>query len=114
MAELQPQVHVQLVQPFAQVDDAGTSGHGFKLAPMLGKYVADLMLDSIGDPGLGEFHPDRFTTGSLVSGGYGRAQSSASTVGQVCRPRQQQPRSNRCAHDVGVGGGVRFPEWLDA
>jgi glycine/D-amino acid oxidase-like deaminating enzyme len=53
--------------------DAGTSGHGFKLAPILGKHVADLVLDGVADPGLTEFHPDRFATGTLVSGGYGRA-----------------------------------------
>lgn len=53
--------------------DAGTSGHGFKLAPMLGRYVADLVLDGSGDPGLTAFHPDRFLTGDHVRGGYGRA-----------------------------------------
>jgi len=53
--------------------DAGTSGHGFKLAPVLGRYVADLVLDGVADPGLDAFHPRRFLTGEGLSGGYGSA-----------------------------------------
>ena len=53
--------------------DAGTSGHGFKLAPILGRHIADLLLDGVGDPGLRAFHPDRFGTGNHLVGGYGRA-----------------------------------------
>lgn len=53
--------------------DAGTSGHGFKLAPVLGRYVADLVLDGVPDPGLDAFHPRRFLTGEELRGGYGRA-----------------------------------------
>lgn len=53
--------------------DAGTSGHGFKLAPALGAYVADLVLDGTGDPDLKEFSSDRFSIGQFVKGGYGDA-----------------------------------------
>jgi glycine/D-amino acid oxidase-like deaminating enzyme len=53
--------------------DAGTSGHGFKLAPALGRHVADLILDETPAPGLAEFHPGRFAAGAEVKGGYGRA-----------------------------------------
>lgn len=49
--------------------DAGTSGHGFKLAPALGRQVADLVLGRP-DPGLAQFHPSRFQTGELLSAGY--------------------------------------------
>jgi glycine/D-amino acid oxidase-like deaminating enzyme len=48
--------------------DAGTSGHGFKLAPALGRHVAALVLGDPTDPGLADFHPDRF-----ASGGHGLA-----------------------------------------
>jgi sarcosine oxidase, subunit beta len=54
------------------VVDAGTSGHGFKLAPALGGYVAGLVLAEA-DPGLAAFHPDRFTTGDGLAAGYGEA-----------------------------------------
>jgi sarcosine oxidase, subunit beta len=54
------------------VVDAGTSGHGFKLAPALGGYVADLVLDDP-DPGLAPFHPARFDTGEGLAAGYGEA-----------------------------------------
>jgi sarcosine oxidase subunit beta len=51
--------------------DAGTSGHGFKLAPALGKHVADLVLRSGDlDPRLAEFDPFRFARGSELSAGY--------------------------------------------
>ena len=49
--------------------DAGTSGHGFKLAPALGRYVADLVMGE-GDPELEQFHPRRFTEGHLLGAGY--------------------------------------------
>jgi glycine/D-amino acid oxidase-like deaminating enzyme len=49
--------------------DAGTSGHGFKLAPALGKRVADLVLGTP-DPGIAQFHPRRFKAGDLLSAGY--------------------------------------------
>jgi sarcosine oxidase, subunit beta len=52
--------------------DAGTSGHGFKLAPALGRHVADLVLGEP-DPGLAAFHPDRFDRGSALAAGYGAA-----------------------------------------
>jgi glycine/D-amino acid oxidase-like deaminating enzyme len=51
--------------------DAGTSGHGFKLAPALGKHVADLVSRSPElDPRLEDFDPFRFTRGSALPAGY--------------------------------------------
>ena len=52
--------------------DAGTSGHGFKLAPGLGRHVADLVLGEP-DPELAQFSPARFQTGATITGGYGEA-----------------------------------------
>lgn len=51
--------------------DAGTSGHGFKLAPALGRHIADLLMDKPVDPGLEQFSPQRFAEGAELSGGYG-------------------------------------------
>ena len=51
--------------------DAGTSGHGFKLAPALGRYVADMVVGKPTDPGLAQFDPSRFDEGRTLSGGYG-------------------------------------------
>lgn len=54
--------------------DAGTSGHGFKLAPALGKHVADLVEGSPDlDPGLADFDPFRFERGSALAAGYREA-----------------------------------------
>lgn len=53
--------------------DAGTSGHGFKLAPALGRHVADLVTGADADPGLRDLRPDRFSDGQLLKGGYGQA-----------------------------------------
>jgi glycine/D-amino acid oxidase-like deaminating enzyme len=54
--------------------DAGTSGHGFKLAPALGKHVADLVTDAPElAPGLAEFDPFRFERGGGLRAGYGAA-----------------------------------------
>lgn len=51
--------------------DAGTSGHGFKLAPALGRHVAAMVLGDTTDPGLRDFHPDRFQGGGAgLSAGY--------------------------------------------
>ncbi len=51
--------------------DAGTSGHGFKLAPALGKHVADLVSGSpMPDPRLEDFDPFRFSRGSALPAGY--------------------------------------------
>jgi glycine/D-amino acid oxidase-like deaminating enzyme len=50
--------------------DAGTSGHGFKLAPSLGRHVADLVTGAATDPGLAEFDPFRFESGKTLSAGY--------------------------------------------
>jgi sarcosine oxidase, subunit beta len=51
--------------------DAGTSGHGFKLAPALGKHVADLVSGSAElDPRVHEFDPFRFTHGNALPSGY--------------------------------------------
>ena len=52
--------------------DAGTSGHGFKLAPAIGRHVADLVLGDP-DPELAAFGPDRFEAGLTRTGGYGEA-----------------------------------------
>ena len=52
------------------VVDAGTSGHGFKLAPALGKHVADLVAGDPVDPGLEQFHPSRFDAGRPLAAGY--------------------------------------------
>jgi len=51
---------------------AGTSGHGFKLAPALGKYIADLVCGNP-DPGLVQFHPRRFAEHHELAAGFGRA-----------------------------------------
>ena len=53
--------------------DAGTSGHGFKLAPALGRHVADLVQGAPTDPGLDQFHPRRFDEHHELGAGYGRA-----------------------------------------
>lgn len=51
--------------------DAGTSGHGFKLAPALGKHVADLVSASPAlDPRLADFDPFRFGREGALSAGY--------------------------------------------
>ncbi len=50
--------------------DAGTSGHGFKLAPALGRYVAALLMGEEADPGLADFDALRFEKGRTVSAGY--------------------------------------------
>ncbi len=50
--------------------DAGTSGHGFKLAPALGKHIADLVTGAQIDPGLADFNPFRFEDGRGLSAGY--------------------------------------------
>ena len=51
--------------------DAGTSGHGFKLAPALGRHVADLVMGSPDtDPELAGFDPFRFERGSELAAGY--------------------------------------------
>jgi sarcosine oxidase subunit beta len=49
--------------------DAGTSGHGFKLAPALGRHVAELVLGRP-DPRIAQFHPRRFEKGELLAAGY--------------------------------------------
>jgi len=52
--------------------DAGTSGHGFKLAPALGAHVAAMVMgEQI--PGLEQFHPSRFTGAQTLTAGYGEA-----------------------------------------
>jgi glycine/D-amino acid oxidase-like deaminating enzyme len=50
--------------------DAGTSGHGFKLAPALGRHVAALVLGEDADPALSDFHPSRFERGLALAAGY--------------------------------------------
>jgi glycine/D-amino acid oxidase-like deaminating enzyme len=53
--------------------DAGTSGHGFKLAPALGRHVADLVTVAGADPGLAQFDPGRFAEDQGLVAGYGDA-----------------------------------------
>jgi glycine/D-amino acid oxidase-like deaminating enzyme len=54
------------------VVDCGSSGHGFKLAPVLGSYVAALVAgDDV--PQLHQFHPDRFARGNSLAAGFGSA-----------------------------------------
>lgn len=53
--------------------DAGTSGHGFKLAPALGEEVARLVLGASHSVGIKQFHPDRFATGRLIQGSFSNA-----------------------------------------
>ena len=53
--------------------DAGTSGHGFKLAPELGRHLADLLTGADVDPGLGQFHPRRFERAGSLDAGFGEA-----------------------------------------
>jgi len=53
--------------------DAGTSGHGFKLAPALGRHLADLVMGGDVDPGLEQFHPRRFELATALDAGYGDA-----------------------------------------
>ncbi len=53
--------------------DCGTSGHGFKLAPALGRHVADLILQGKPDAELEQFDPFRFTRGASLAAGYGTA-----------------------------------------
>ena len=53
--------------------DAGTSGHGFKLAPTLGAHVADLVLGGDVDPGLLDFSPARFGAHDSLEAGFGSA-----------------------------------------
>jgi sarcosine oxidase subunit beta len=45
---------------------AGFSGHGFMMAPAIGRIVADGILDRSYDPLLEAFRPERFQQGSLV------------------------------------------------
>jgi len=52
--------------------DAGTSGHGFKLAPGLGRHVADLV-SGHPVPELAEFGPTRFERGAALRAGFGEA-----------------------------------------
>lgn len=53
--------------------DAGTSGHGFKLAPAWGEHVARLLLDDEPDPRLASFGPARFQDGAGLAAGFGPA-----------------------------------------
>jgi glycine/D-amino acid oxidase-like deaminating enzyme len=53
--------------------DAGTSGHGFKLAPALGAHIADLVTGVDVDPGLDQFHPRRFEQAGALDAGFGEA-----------------------------------------
>ncbi len=52
---------------------AGTSGHGFKLAPALGRHIAGLVTDGEYDSALEQFDPGRFRAGSPLAAGFGGA-----------------------------------------
>jgi sarcosine oxidase subunit beta len=52
--------------------DAGTSGHGFKLAPAQGSYIASMVVGR-SDFGLKQFHPSRFEQGLALNSGFGSA-----------------------------------------
>ena len=53
--------------------DAGTSGHGFKLAPALGRHVASLVLGKVTNDGIRQFEPGRFRADQLLAAGFGSA-----------------------------------------
>jgi sarcosine oxidase, subunit beta len=53
--------------------DAGTSGHGFKLAPALGRHVAPLVVGDCIDEEIGQFHPRRFASQAALAAGFGDA-----------------------------------------
>ena len=53
--------------------DAGTSGHGFKLAPALGRHVASLVLGNVINDGIRQFEPSRFEVHHLLAAGFGSA-----------------------------------------
>jgi sarcosine oxidase subunit beta len=53
--------------------DAGTSGHGFKLAPALGAHITDLLTGVEVDPGIEQFHPRRFEKAGALDAGFGEA-----------------------------------------
>jgi sarcosine oxidase subunit beta len=59
--------------------DAGTSGHGFTLAPALGDHVARLLLDEP-DPRLAQFSPARFAVGAFGAAGAVGAGSALSAA----------------------------------
>ena len=52
---------------------AGTSGHGFKLAPALGRQISALLTGAEHDPALDEFSPRRFANGVELTAGFGAA-----------------------------------------
>jgi sarcosine oxidase subunit beta len=45
---------------------AGFSGHGFMLAPAVGRIIAEAVIDGREDPALGVLDPARFAEGRLV------------------------------------------------
>lgn len=53
--------------------DAGTSGHGFKLAPALGADVAATVMGGGADGDIRQFSPARFASGGSLAAGYGSA-----------------------------------------
>ena len=52
--------------------DAGSSGHGFKLAPALGAHIADLITDARSIR-VWQFHPRRFEQETKLDAGFGDA-----------------------------------------
>ena len=49
----------------------GFSGHGFKLAPMIGKLLAQLMLDQPREIDISPYRLSRFAEGALLESSYG-------------------------------------------
>ena len=66
-ADVHPIVGETPVEGFFMAN--GCSGHGFKLAPALGKSVAEMVLGRP-DPRLAQFSPARFAAGELLAAGY--------------------------------------------
>ena len=50
--------------------DAGTSGHGFKLAAAWGRHVADVVTADDPDPAIHQFRPQRFIEGEQLASGW--------------------------------------------
>ena len=49
----------------------GFSGHGFKLAPMIGKLLAQLLLDQPREIDISPYRLSRFSEGDLLQSSYG-------------------------------------------
>ena len=54
----------------------GFSGHGFKLAPAVGRILAQTVLGETPDIDLAAYHHGRFEEGTLLTGTYGIGSNS--------------------------------------